>query len=169
MEKSLCKTKSDLVLSGIGSIAFGIWYFVKTILYNLFAQSYLTRTLGLEDIQGAVKPVLLGVWLFMSALIMVLYLYVGLRAVSEGTGKANKKSPRRLYLFLAGVLLLNNGNGLITSVCTFAAIEGSLLDQICEIMMETVRLANMAGLIYAALRTRKLTQQAEQGATVHAD
>ena len=169
MEKALRRARSDLALSGVGSIAFGVWYFVKTVLYNLFAREYINNLFGLVGAEGIVRPVLLTLWLVLSAFIMAAHLYVGLSAVSEGTGKAHKRHPGRLYLLLAGVLLLSNGNGLIASICTFAAMEGSLLDQICDIMMETVRRANMAALIYAALRTRKLTQRAEEEAAVHAD
>lgn len=167
MEIALRKAKSGLALSGIGSIAFGVWYFVKSILYNLFARRYLANLLGLEDIYGAVWPFLTTPWLFTSALIMALHLYVGLRAVSEGTGK----QPRRgiFYLILAGALLLENGFGLASDVRTLASVDGSLLDQVCDVMMDAVRLANMAALIYAAVQTRNLTRKAEQEAGVHAD
>lgn len=167
MEKALRKAKSDLTLSGIGSIAFGIWYFVKTILYNLFAQDYLNSTLGLAEMQGVVKSILLGLWLLVSAFTMVLHLYVGLCAVTEGSGKTGRL--KLLYLLLAGVLLLGNGYSLITNVRFFSLTNGSLLDQLCDIMLDVVRLANMAALLYAAIQTRKLTQKAEQEASVHAD
>lgn len=167
MEKALRKAKSDLALSGIGSIAFGIWYFVKTILYNLFARSYLADVLGLEGTYGAARPFLLALWLFVSALIMALHLYVGQRAVSEGTGKQQRRGI--FYLILAGVLLLDNGFSLASAVRTLASAEGSLLDRVCDMMMDAARLANMAALIYAAVQTRKLTRKAEQEALVHAD
>ena len=168
MERALRKARSDLALSGVGSIAFGVWCFVKTILYNLFARRYIDSMLGLTGTEEMVQPVLMILWLLGSAFTMAMHLYVGLCAVSEGAGKERKR-PRRLYLLLAGVLLLDNGTSLITSVCTFASAEGSVLDRVCDIMMETVRMANMAALLYAAVRTRKLTRKAEQEATVHAD
>ena len=167
MEKTLCMAKSDLVLSGIGSIAFGIWFFVKTVLYDLFARSYINNLLGLEGIDGTARPFVMGLWFFASALTMVLHLYVGLRAVSEGTGRGRRRGF--FYLILAGMLLLNNGYGLVFSVHTLASMDGSLLDQICDVMMNAVRLANLAALLRSVIQTRKLTRQAEQEAKAYAD
>lgn len=167
MEKALRKAKSDLTLSGVGSVVFGIWYFVKTILYNLFARNYLNDILGLGETDRAVRLVLAFLWLMVSALMMVLYLYVGLCAVSEGTGKSRRR--KMFYLILAGALLLDNGYSLVSSLRNFDFGETSLLDQVCDVMMDAARLANMAALLRAALRTRKLTRVTEQEVSGHAD
>lgn len=167
MEKALRKARSDLTLSGIGSIAFGIWYFVKTLLYNLFARNYVDSVLNLGASQEALKPFLVGLWLFMSALTMALYLYTGLRAVSEGTGKEDRR--RIFYLVVAGALLLGNGASLVSGVRDFSSTEGSLLDRGCDILLSAARLVNMAALLRAARLARKLTQNTQQEVNVHAD
>lgn len=167
MEKALRKARSDLALSGIGSIAFGGWYFVKTLLYNLFARNYIYSILGLDSADETVQPIVMALWLLSSGVTMVLYLYVGLCAFREGRGMGRRR--RTVYLLLAAGLLLGNGTGLISAARSLGTAEGALLDRLCDMMMEAARLVNMAALLRSAIRTRKQIRKSGQEATAYAD
>lgn len=166
MEQTLRKAKSDLALSGVGAAAFGVWGFAKTILYNLFAGGYVTDMFAFENISNSEKRIILILWCFTSFITMLLHLYVGLCTVFDGIGR--KIHHRRLYLFLAWAVFLGNGWGLIYNLISFSSQQAPLLDRLCNVMMEAVRVANLAALLRASRRVRQLTQD-ERKAAEHAD
>ena len=83
MERVLRKKRSELVLSGIGAILLGIWAFIKVILMILFAGDYVQRAFGFDSFDPEMKAAALFPWILMGFGGMLLYLYVGARAVRE--------------------------------------------------------------------------------------
>ena len=167
MEQTLRKAKSDLALSGVGAVAFGVWFFVKTILYNLFAGNYVTGMFAFESRPDSEKRVILFLWFFLSFTVMLLHLYIGLCAVFEGVGK--KIRHRRLYLFLAWATFLGNRWSLIYNFISISSQQATLLDWLCNVLMEVVRIANLAALLRASRRVRQLTLEERKEAAKHAD
>ena len=167
MEQTLRKAKSDLALSGVGAVAFGVWFFVKTILYNLFAGNYVTGMFAFESRPDSEKRIILFLWFFLSFTVMLLHLYIGLCAVFEGVGK--KIRHRRLYLFLAWATFLGNGWSLIYNFISISSQQATLLDWLCNVLMEVVRIANLAALLRASRRVRQLTQEEGKGAAARAN
>lgn len=165
MERALRKERSDLVLSGVGTILLGIWAFVKVILSILFAGNYVHRVFDFDSFDPALKPITLFLWALMGFVGMLLYLYVGTRAVREGrTGKRQKG-----YLTLAAVLLVFNALTLVLNLMSFSVTQVDALDLIGELLQGVARVANFAVLLHAARQTRKLSQNSEREAALHAD
>lgn len=167
MEQTLRKAKSDLALSGVGAVAFGVWFFVKTILYNLFAGSYVTDMFAFESRPDSEKRIILFLWFFLSFTVMLLHLYIGLCAFFEGIGR--KIRHRKLYLFLAWATFLGNGWSLIYNFITISSRQATLLDWLCNVLMEAVRIINLAALLRASRRVRQLTLEEKKEAAKHAD
>ena len=96
---------------------------------------------------------------------MLLYLYVGTRAVREGrTGKR-----QRGYLVLAAVLLVVNVLLFIANLMAFSTSQPEPLDLIGELLQGFARAANFGAMLYAARQTRKLSLNIEKEAVGHAN
>ena len=165
MERVLRKKRSELVLSGIGAILLGIWAFIKVILMILFAADYVQRAFGFDSFDPEMKAAALFPWILIGFGGMLLYLYVGTRAVREGrTGKR-----QRGYLVLAAVLLVVNVLLFITNLMSFSESQAGVLNLIGELLQEFARAANFGVMLYAARQTRKLSLNREREAVGHAD
>lgn len=166
METALRKEKSNLTLSGVGVIAFGVWFFVKTILYNLFAKSYVTHFLGLDELSSSEGATVLFLWFLLCFLGMALHLYIGLCAVSKGTGKASRHC--KAYQLAAWALLMGNLMILGFNLYQLFDVSYSVLEELCDMVMTLVRAANLAALLRAAGRIGHLEKESTQEAS-HAD
>ena len=165
MERVLRKKRSELVLSGIGAILLGIWAFIKVILMILFAADYVQRAFGFDSFDPEMKAAALFPWILIGFGGMLLYLYVGTRAVREGrTGKR-----QRGYLVLAAVLLAVNVLLFIANLMAFSTSQPEPLDLIGELLQGFARAANFGAMLYAARQTRKLSLNIEKEAVGHAN
>ena len=119
MERVLRKKRSELVFSGIGAILLVICVFIKVILMILFAADYVQRAFGFDSFDPDMKAAALFPWILIGFGGMLLYLYVGTRAVREGrTGKR-----QRGYLVLAAVLLVVNVLLFIANLMAFSTSQ----------------------------------------------
>ena len=165
MERVLRKKRSDLILSGVGTILLGGWAFVRVILSILFAANYVNRVFDFDSFAPALKPITLFLWVLIGFFGMLLYLYVGTRAVREGkTGKR-----QRGYLLPAAVLLAVNVLLFFLNLLAFSETQADVLDLIGELLLGLARAANFAMLLHAAWQTRKLSRNSEREAISHAD
>ena len=165
MERVLRKKRGELILSGIGAILLGIWAFVKVILNILFAADYVHRIFDFDSFDPELKTVTLFLWVLMGVAGMLLYLYVGIRAVREGrTGKR-----QRSYLVLAAMLLVVNVLLFFSNLTAFSGSQMDPLDLMGEMLQEFARAANFGAMLYAARQTRKLSLNREKEAVGHAD
>ena len=165
MERVLRKKQSDLILSGVGTILLGGWAFVRVILSILFAANYVNRVFDFDSFDPALKPITLFLWVLIGFFGMLLYLYVGTRAVREGrTGKR-----QRGYLVLAAVLLVVNVLLFIANLMAFSTSQPEPLDLIGELLQGFARAANFGAMLYAARQTRKLSLNIEKEAVGHAN
>ena len=165
MERVLRKKRGELILSGIGAILLGIWAFVKVILNILFAADYVQRVFDFDSFDPELKTATLFLWVLMGIAGMLLYLYVGIRAVREGrTGKR-----QRGYLVLAAMLLAVNVLLFFSNLMAFSGSQMDPLDLMGEMLQEFARAANFGAMLYAARQTRKLSLNREREAVGHAD
>ena len=165
MERVLRKKRSELVLSGIGAILLGIWAFIKVILMILFAADYVQRAFGFDSFDPEMKAAALFPWILMGFGGMLLYLYVGTRAVREGR---NGKRQRG-YLGPAAVLLGVNVLLFIANLMAFPRSQAVPLDLVGELLQRFARAANFGVLLYTARQTRKLSLNSEKEAVGHAN
>lgn len=159
------KAKSDLTLCGVGSAVFGIWLFLKNILYLLFAGSYLSRVFAFDEGDLLQEKAAIVLWLAASFLAMLLHILIGRQAIREAKGKEGK---RRFYLVLAGALLIFNAAEVAADI---AAAPGAAdyLDLFCDMMLEAARAINFAALLLAARKLRVLRREERMEAAGHAD
>lgn len=154
MERMLRKKRSELIITGVGTILLGSWAFVKIILEIFFAADYVQSIFDFDSFDDPrVKPIMLFIWIVIGFVSMLLYLYVGIRAIREGrTGKQH-----RFYIVLAAFLMSANVLFLITNLMSFSESQAAILDLIGELLLSFARAANFAVMLYAAWQTRKLS------------
>ena len=96
---------------------------------------------------------------------MLLYLYVGTRAVREGrTGKR-----RRGYLVLAAALLLVNVLLFVANLMSFPEGQIDILDLTGELLQEAARSVTFGTMLHTAHQIRKLSVNREKETVGHAD
>lgn len=164
MERAVRKAKSDLMLNGFGTIMFGVWILLKNILYHVFAKIYLTSVFGAENPIQMDMDTAVFLWILLSIFAMLLHLVIGIQSIREGSGRGKR---RNFYLVLAVVMVLVNITEIVFNLST-AYFMPSLLDYLCDLLMETARLINFIALLMAARRVRKLSDEAVKEAAVHA-
>lgn len=165
MECVLRKKQSELILSGIGSILLGLWAFMKIILSILLAANYVNRTFGFDSYDPALKPLTLFLWIMFGFASMLLYVYVGTRAVREGrTGKQTHG-----YLVLAVVLLSFNALLFVANLLSFGQVQDYTLYLIGELLQRFARAATFGWMLHAAHQTRKLSLNREKDTVNHAN
>lgn len=135
------------------------------ILNILFASDYVQRVFGFDSSDPELKTVTLFLWILMGFAGMLLYLYVGTRAVREGrTGER-----RRGYLVVAAVLLVVNVLLFISNLMAFSESQMDPLDLMGELLQEFACAANFGAMLHAARQTRKLSLNREKEAVGCAD
>lgn len=165
IECLLRKKQSELILSGIGAMLLGLWAFIKVILSILLAADYVNRTFGFDSYDPALKPLTLFLWIIVGFASMLLYLFVGTRAVREGkTGK----QPRG-YLVLAAALLTFNVLLFVANLMSIGQIQTDILDLIGELLQGLARAATFGWMLHSAHQTRKLSQNREKETVGHAN
>lgn len=164
MEEELRKVRSDLVLSGVGVMLFGVWAFVKMILYCLFAKSYVNRLLELGGAEAEMRTVVILVWLFFAFISMVLYLYIGFCAFREGRSGLLR---RRGYRFLAVLELLMGVYALISNGVAFFDGRMDVIELLSEVLLGVGSIGALWSLVRSTGRLRKLTKEEEN--ISHAD
>ena len=158
MEQALRREKSTLAFSGFGAIVFGIWICLKSILYELFAKSYLS---GLFESTGSgplERRTAMLVLLGCAIAAMLLHLYIGLRAIREAKGGKKRHS---FYLVLAALLLLLNAAEIPVGIAAMH-VDSNLMDALCDLLLELAECVNLALLLTAAVRLRRLKREAEE-------
>lgn len=160
METQLRRNQIALVTLGTGTILFGVWSVIKTVLYLLAGPSLDSALEGDPSLTPIIK---FFIFLILSLLMLIdlsLRLFVGRAARAEGMGK----KPKSAYLYLAGLLLAFSAVVDLYSLYSF--FTGTLknqsgLDYAVSMLVELNSLVLLAGLIVTGRRVRKLRGQTE--------
>ena len=157
MEQDLRRAQGGLTFCGVGIALFGMWGFVKAVLYNLFAASYVHDLLGKANISPELEWLIQAIWIISAFFGALLDVYVGTRAIREGRGGGKRNS---VYLLIAGVLLVRNVFTPVQHLLLFSGSVTEALDLAGETTMELVQAVNLGILIFYAGRVRRLSRNA---------
>ena len=154
MEKHIRRNQNYLIIIGTGTILFGIWSVIKTVMYlvmrrNQFAD--LTQQLPEEHPRLAAFLVAYAVLLVLT-IDLLLRLYVGLSAQREGRGeKGNKR-----YVLLAGYLCISHLFSLRVEVLNLMQNPDDIATVIVSILMDATSFITLLELVHSVYRVRKL-------------
>ena len=125
------RLKTDLKISGLGYVAFGIWSFIKFLIQVTADYSVMFSSVSDVDIYS---PLFMGILIAISAIVFAivipLYLYIGLSAMRYANGK------KQLRIFPAIIVVL-----MIISVLEIPAYIEEILK------LDNMLMANTASLL----------------------
>ena len=159
MEQDLRRAQGGLTFCGVGIALFGMWGFVKAVLYNLFAASYVHDLLEKANISPELEWLIQAIWIISAFFGALLDVYVGTRAIREGRGGGKRK---RVYLLVAVLLMVRNILALLQNLLLFSGPVTEVLDLAGESAMELVQAVNLAILIFYVRRVRRLSRGEKQ-------
>lgn len=146
MDKEIRRLENNLITLGTGVIAFGVWTFLKFVIYLIFGNE-------LDDqVTGIAKVVTIIILLILGALDMLLRLYIGASARSQGRGK--KKSGFYIVITALMILVLTLTIGI--EVYSTLRLEGGLIDDVITLIIDVTSLVILVDLMVSAVRLRKL-------------
>lgn len=158
MEEELREVRSDLVLSGVGVMLFGVWAFLKMILYCLFAKDYVNKLLELGGADQEARTLVMLVLLLSSFASMLLYLYIGFCAFREGR---SGRLHRRGYRFLARLGLAMGIYSVAADAASFLGGRLEGMELLSGLLLGLGNISALWSLIRSAKRLRKLTKKEE--------
>ena len=144
-----------LAISGTAVIIFCLWSILKTVFPIVF---FLTSSESALDPESPVDLLLIFILVMLAILLaadLLMRLFVGLSARSDGRGK----KKRIIYLIFAFILLAYSVFGSVTSFMYFGRFDDSLFSAILSTVVDlTSVFANVVLIIYS-IKVRKLRKQ----------
>ena len=161
----LRKDENTLTVVGSGVILFGVWTVVKMVLQEInrfpeFMAELGADELGFEETGLAdlgLDSNLLAMAVAFTVVIIVylmdlgLRVFVGLSARAEGRGRPQG----RLYLILAGLLLVLSGLSFVSYVITYFSHSEYVVDADAAILVELTSFITLLQMIISAVRVRR--------------
>ena len=151
MYRELRKNRNNLLVSGMGVIAFTAWGGVKSFLL-LFLTKEGAEAIGEVSAFRYGVAVLLSLLSFTLIVTAALNIYVGLSAISEGKGKKRKN----YYVAAAVVLTVIRLIGVISDLFFSSGKSFSVMDKLATIIVDITSLIMMADLTVSAIKIRRL-------------
>ena len=113
IKKSIKKCESNIVITGLGVLVFGLWTVLKFIIQTMYGDNGIGVTLdeikNSSDIAPEVIPVVVFSYVIViSAVIMACHCYVGFKAIGYGRGIRKKWG----FLIFAGILAIMTAWGI---------------------------------------------------------
>jgi len=145
-EIKLRKYESILRISGTGVVVFGLWSFVKTIIYVLFQFSYFETVLGIDfnDVDKTAFVVMLVIIMIMDILFR---LYIRKQAKKEAEGY----NKGYLYIVFAVIMVFLS----INSVISYIYDSQDILEKMAAIITDITSIIITVELIVSALYVRR--------------
>ena len=154
MENHIRRNQNYLIIIGTGTILFGIWSVIKTVMYLVMRRnefSDLTEQLPEGNPQLSAL-IVTGIVLLILTINLLLRLYVGLSAQREGRGeKGNKR-----YVVLAGYLCFSHLFSLRAEVLSLMQNPKDIATVIASILMDATSFITLLELVHSVYRVRKL-------------
>lgn len=159
MEMKLRKHQSTLVVAGTGVILFGLWSIVKTLMFLTTTWAALAAhavELGLTN--KFVIAIIIAIVVFVLGADLLMRLYIGLCAVSEGKGRKS----RSFYLLVAGWLLFTSITVFPANLYNAYSLSGFAPDVLIATVLELTSLYALADLLFSGIRIKQLRKQPEK-------
>ena len=161
----LRRDENTLTVVGSGVILFGVWTVVKMVLQEINRFPEFMAELGADELgfegtglaEMGLDPNLLAtvvaftVVLIVFLLDLALRVFVGLSARAEGRGRPQG----RLYLILAGLLLVLSGLSFVSYVITYFSHSEYVVDADAAILVELTSFITLLQMIISAVRVRR--------------
>ena len=161
----LRRDENTLTVVGSGVILFGVWTVVKMVLQEINRFPEFMAELGVDELgfeetgladMGLDPKLLATVVAFMVVIIvflmdLALRVFVGLSAKAEGRGRPQG----RLYLILAGLLLVLSGLSFVSYVITYFSHSEYVVDADAAILVELTSFITLLQMIISAVRVRR--------------
>jgi len=148
----LRRYRNTMTVSGMGTIAFGIWSIIKTMMYFLFDPADIQKLFadtGAE--QWKVFSIIIV--FFLLAVDLSLRCFVGLSAAAEGKGKKRGNLYVIVAMFMTLFSIFSMVSSFIPSTYFF-----SMTDRIITIIVEFTSLMAMLELIISAIIVKRQTR-----------
>ena len=161
----LRRDENTLTVVGSGVILFGVWTVVKMVLQEINRFPEFMAELGVDELEFeetgladmGLDPNLLAMAVAFTVVIIVflmdlaLRVFVGLSARAEGRGRPQG----RLYLILAGMLLVLSGLSFVSYVITYFSHSEYVVDADAAILVELTSFITLLQMIISAVRVRR--------------
>ncbi len=161
----LRRDENTLTVVGSGVILFGVWTVVKMVLQEINRFPEFMAELGVDELgfeetglaDLGLDPNLLAMAVAFTVVIIVylmdlgLRVFVGLSARAEGRGRPQG----RLYLILAGLLLVLSGLSFVSYVITYFSHSEYVVDADAAILVELTSFITLLQMIISAVRVRR--------------
>ena len=161
----LRRDENTLTVVGSGVILFGVWTVVKMVLQEINRLPEFMAELGADELgfeetglaDMGLDPNLLAMAVAFTVVIIVflmdlaLRVFVGLSARAEGRGRPQG----RLYLILAGLLLVLSGLSFVSYVITYFSHSEYVVDADAAILVELTSFITLLQMIISAVRVRR--------------
>ena len=161
----LRRDENTLTVVGSGVILFGVWTVVKMVLQEINRFPEFMAELGVDELgfeetglaDMRLDPKLLATVVAFTVVIIVflmdlaLRVFVGLSARAEGRGRPQG----RLYLILAGLLLVLSGLSFVLYVITYFSHSEYVVDADAAILVELTSFITLLQMIISAVRVRR--------------
>ncbi len=161
----LRRDENTLTVVGSGVILFGVWTVVKMVLQEINRFPEFMAELGVDELgfeetglaDLGLDPNLLAMAVAFTVVIIVylmdlgLRVFVGLSARAEGRGRPQG----RLYLILAGMLLVLSGLSFVSYVITYFSHSEYVVDADAAILVELTSFITLLQMIISAVRVKR--------------
>ena len=161
----LRRDENTLTVVGSGVILFGVWTVVKMVLQEINRFPEFMAELGVDELgfeetglaDLGLDPNLLAMAVAFTVVIIVylmdlgLRVFVGLSARAEGRGRPQG----RLYLILAGLLLVLSGLSFVSYVITYFSHSEYVVDADAAILVELTSFITLLQMIISAVRVKR--------------
>ena len=154
MDTEIRRYENNLAITGLGTIAFGIWSIIKTLLSFYLDESEIMALIDTTADEVIVVKVTIVLIFVALAIDLALRLYTGLRAVAEGRGRKSGKA----YIVISGILALVALLNVIfyCNLPEFIEDDMDIVDRIVAFIFEASIFITQLELMVSAIKLKKL-------------
>ena len=150
------KDQDILIYSGLGTIAYGGWAIIKTILLIVMRYEKTMQSYGIDPADTATVYIVSGVVFFLLIYALCFRIYIGRSAIREGKNKKQGAAyiPAAFLLILIGIL------SVFMDFFSYEEYFDDFMDGFSTILLDVTSLVTLIQLVISAIRVRKVRKSA---------